>query len=227
MDRYLVFSATIGDFNRNLVTESSVKKYRHFFIPSFDDLYRNRHINKNNIYIPGDNLEYDIRKLPSFLFSGSIDMIEMLYSRDFESRDNNFTDWLLDNRDLISTMNLIAMFNICLEMFYREYSCAFRRYELSDYNYAASALRYLDFLERMVKFGLDFEKALWYNIDDGQEIRFTREGRVSDQTLFQLFGEKRSRVEKLRSNFSKSKNKTLYKELEKRVYSLVRYEYRW
>lgn len=175
-ERNFLFKSTIGAENYNLKKDNEKPYYKVFVNPSFDDLYTNKMVSDGNSLTLSEKETYsfdDIRVLVKSLVKPNIYFIEALYSDNItlnEKLDTKSKDLiykLLENKDILSRINLSYLYNSCIGIFKSRYTKALKNSNNSTCGYnteeAFECWRILDFLRAYADSNFnDFKGALWY-----------------------------------------------------------------
>lgn len=233
--REVIFSALFGSHNYNLNHEGSDKDYKAFVLPTFEDLYYGKSFSTS---VVGEDFDYDvhdIRKTGELFWKTNINFIEVLYSKEFNANPkfHYFTDWLLDKRDKLVTMNLPYFYSACVGMHYEKMKraqgkgTASTAWMIEKYGWelkeGTHAFRVIDFLARFAESDFtDFESALRYNTEDNNFIREVRQGKYSFEE-FQYAMQMKMKLETipLKEKYNQPPNENLKSCLEESIFNLV------
>ena len=172
----LLFKSVIGAENYNLKKEDEKPYYKIFVNPSFDDLYTNKTISDRNSLSLNEDKSYsydDIRVLAKSLVKPNIYFIEALYSgsitinENLDTKSKDLINKLLENKDIISKINLSHLYDSCIGIFKSRYTKALKNLSNNIYGYnteeAFECWRILDFLRAYADSNFNnFKGALWY-----------------------------------------------------------------
>lgn len=186
MTRTIVFSALVGSHNYGLETPESDRDYKHFVLPTFDDLYDGTQYASSSVGDAQDDDTHDIRKVTSLWWKSNVNFVETLFSTDFQCDFERFPEIkvLLDAKERIAAMNLPYLFHACKGMFfnksrYIEKGTSGTMHLVDKHGYdtkqALHAYRILDFLWRY-KLTEDFKTAMTYATPEEREFMLTIKG---------------------------------------------------
>ncbi len=179
--RIIVMKALVGSRNYNLNTESSDRDYKYFVLPSFDDLYNGMIFSTGRETPLVDYTVHDVRMLESLFWKAHVNFLEVLYSQEliFTHEAGRLQEFLLGNRKELCSMNLPHLFDSSLGMAVHHWRRLLKEtpiskdsierhgYSIKD---AYHSIRILSFLDRMIRYDLDFGKAVRY--PNGEERDF-------------------------------------------------------
>ena len=185
--RKTAIKALVGSHNYNLNTPESDRDYKHFVLPTFDDIYNSYYHSESHVGEQMDYTVHDIRKLPELLFKANINFVEVLFSKDFtEGYYCPEVAELVEMREEIARMNLPYLFSACKGMFFNKMkyiekgtSGTIHLVEKHGYDtkQALHAYRVLDFLEKYCYNGFkSFGGAISYFGDDIKFMLFIKDG---------------------------------------------------
>ena len=171
--RIVVLKALVGSHNYNLNTESSDKDYKYFVLPTLDDLYNGTIFSASKVSNTVDYSAHDVRKLDHLLWKANVNFLAVLYSQEltFLGEAGKLKDFLLENRAELCKMNLPYLYNACLGFATGQWSSIkkdtpMNHGSIEKYGYSIKAayqsIRMLVFIDRMVQYNFDFQKAIWY-----------------------------------------------------------------
>lgn len=177
----IVLKALVGSHNYNLDTPESDKDYKYFVLPTLSDLYNGTFYSSSSEGKDMDYTVHDVRKLTHLLWKANVNFLEVLYSKElvFTEEAGSLKEFLLDNRADLCKMNLPYLYDACVGMSINYWNRIKKATPTSEasiqkHGYAVKcayqSLRILDFLDRMVRFNFDFEKAACYQ--DGEAKGF-------------------------------------------------------
>lgn len=113
----VMFTAMVGSHNYNLNNEKSDEDFKSIVTPTMEQIFDNKLANKTIPSPDKDESYIDIRTFRKELLSGSPNSIEILFSKNFEIKDNNETfQTLLTLREQIAGMNKPKLFDAYIGM---------------------------------------------------------------------------------------------------------------
>lgn len=180
--RIVVVKALVGSHNYNLNTEFSDKDYKYFVLPTLDDLYDGTIFSASKVSNVVDYSTHDVRKFEHLLWKANVNFLEVLYSQElmFFDEAGKLKDFLLENRAELCKMNLPYLYSACLGCAAGQWGSVKKdtptnHESIEKYGYSIKAayqsIRMLDFIDRMVRYNFDFQKAIWYE-DEAQGLLF-------------------------------------------------------
>lgn len=116
--RKVVFSALTGSHNYHLNTEHSDKDYKHFVLPTFDDLYSRKEFYADEVTPTEDYTVSDLRKFASLLYKGNPAYLEVLFAEEKQYAPE--FQFLLDNREELVYSVRFRMFNASMGMYHEK-----------------------------------------------------------------------------------------------------------
>lgn len=185
--RKKAFKSIVGSHNYNLNDENSDKDYKIFLFPTFDDIYKNKKINKHTEEAGDDIDHYDIRELPRLLYKSNINFTETLFSVEKEVFTNDGAGYIkeiFDMREDIARINLSYLFDACMGMFNNKVRAMNRDDAQAlrcgyDGKSAMTAYRILDFLIRYADGHFEsFEESIRYNSVERERMLRIKNGDV-------------------------------------------------
>ena len=114
-----LFRCLIGSQNYGLDDETSDKDYYVYHIPTFEDLYHNKPLVREEKTEEGILFHKDIRSLSNMIIKSSFNQLEVLFSDEFivSSKYHLFYKFLIENREQIARANMNRLFNsVCGEV---------------------------------------------------------------------------------------------------------------
>lgn len=211
--RKVAFKALVGSHNYNLNDETSDKDYKYFVFPNFDDLYDNKYY-----ALPSqvtEELDYDVhdvRKIPQLFYKANINFVEVLYSKEVETANNEFLFELYGMRDKLSKMNLPYFYHACKGMHFNKMDYLYKgtkgtRHLVKQFGYdtkqALHAYRVLDFPERLVYTDFSFLDAMKYNTNEREFMLAIKTGAFSELEFKTLIDEKLKKFLTLKEVYDK------------------------
>mgnify|MGYP002672476242 CR=1 FL=1 len=236
--RALVFKALVGSHNYNLNTTDSDKDYKIFVFPNFDDLYNKREYNLNQTSPEQDFTVHDIRKLPEFLWKANLNFIEILYSAEYELPGHIETYWgpairildfLKENRDAITTMNLPELFERTYygalnkqKMMMKDSPGKHKNFERFGYDTknACHAVRMLDFLVKLSQDTSNIHEAFYYRNNNASRnlLIDIKQGKYNLEEINKIIEQKATQAKKIEIFFKQQKiNEKIFNELNNSI----------
>lgn len=232
-DRVICLKALVGSHNYNLNTPSSDRDYKYFVYPTMDDLYDGKQYHKQVVTETEDYTIHDIRKLPMMIWKANVNFIEIMYSKDLTGL-NDIDDYLFENAERFSLMNLHQLYNAAVGMFCTKRKQAYndspgRHESFEKYGYdtksACHAIRLIYFLKRLSA-NLDIvvpnpvQRAFYYTNDDPEREKLLsiKRGDLSKEDITILMDNLYEWITGeniLKQKFQKDPETTTYEELKR------------
>jgi predicted nucleotidyltransferase len=221
MGREVVLTALVGSHMYNLNRPSSDKDYKHFVLPTFEDLYKKVSFTTTSITDTVDYEVHDVRRLGEFLWKANPAYLQVLYSTDYQQWVDGLS-FLLLQREKWSTMNLWGFFMATYGT-HKEKMASFAKNGW-DTKQAGHALRLLFLLERYAKTG-DMAHMFWFEKNDWQRglLLDVLNGKYSQEEFTEYCEAwKAEKLEDLKSFYNAQPTLTsAHEELEERMFRFV------
>lgn len=237
--RKVLIKSLFGSENYNLHTQKSDnlninpsdKDYKLFVMPNFKDLYSSEYFYLETIGEKEDLFAIDIRKLPGMLYKTSINMVEILFSKDIFVEGGSYSDLnkLFDIKNDIAKINLTSLFATSKGAYFtnmksiQTYTKS-TKYLGEQFNYntkkAVVIYRTMDCIERFHSTGYsDFKKAMDYDNDERKFLLDIKTGKYTLDEFIELAENKyQNSFIKLEKEYCSNKNNN---ELNNYIHSLI------
>lgn len=169
----IALRAVVGSHNYNLDTKNSDVDYKYFVWPTLDDLLDAKRFHREVVTETEDFTVHDVRQLPDLFWKANLNFLEIMYSIRITG-DPELLFYMEMHREELACSNMPRIYESCLGTSLTKQKLMLKdspaRHEsIEKYGYdtksAHHALRVLNFLNRLAKYG-DVKMAFEYERDN-------------------------------------------------------------